>query len=136
MMTKQYENSVKKSCTLRFSMRTWLSILHRLFFHKSIYSLINFSALSSSLSVCLPFYLSVCISLCLSISLLLSRTYHTISLSRSLWLNFLPLSSPLHYYLFIPLRPDYTYISDIADGVIRSIDRPLGYQVREEEDVT
>jgi UDP-glucuronate 4-epimerase len=24
---------------------------------------------------------------------------------------------------------DYTYIDDIADGVIRSIDRPLGYQV-------
>jgi len=24
---------------------------------------------------------------------------------------------------------DYTYISDIVDGVVRAIDRPLGYQI-------
>ena len=35
----------------------------------------------------------------------------------------------LYFFSIEYLITDYTFISDIADGVIRSIDRPLGYQV-------
>ena len=64
--------------------------------------------------------------------------FHTISLPVSLKSNFFspPLSLPRPFNPDFPLSLllDYTYISDIADGVIRSIDRPLGYQVRKDRD--
>ena len=90
----------------------------------------------------MPFLLStpVCFSVPIprSIFFYLSN-FHTISLPVSLKSNFFspPLSLPRPFNPDFPLSLllDYTYISDIADGVIRSIDRPLGYQVREDRDV-
>ena len=96
MVTKQYENSVK-NVDMAVNVTSSVYLLCQLL----IPSLFLFVCLSVSLSV----YLCVCISLCLYISLLLSRTYHTIYLSISLWPNFLLPSSPLNYYLFISSAP-------------------------------
>ena len=101
----------------------------------------------ASLSVTITLLTSIlhCLSVCLSLSLsstlpltlFLSLSSLTLSISLSVSHSlYLPICLSLNLSLYLTLclhylfSSDYTFISDIADGVIRSIDRPLGYQVR------